>query len=482
MIKRLLSLFLACVFALIFCGTVLACDEDQTNTYLLQILFGDSSAVHENEDNTKMLLNALYLCSEQSGNDGQEKIDYLKQKKVYGVPSLPELRIKKELLMECSHNSWEHEFVAAKKNQNNRKKVLQNTVNKVFDFGFLNNLFGSSSGKCNSFAAFLYYSHILSDYLADDPDATEVSVKGRLVPSYAGQAYVTINGNKPSFTKRDKTSTTTFEKFSPLDSLGRAGVAFAKVGPDTMPPSGTRSTSIGRIWPSGWNQKDGGYPGIVNSTPPLLYNRCHLIAHQLIGNDTKVNLITGTRYLNETGMKCFEDEIAEHIRKTGCHVLYRVTPIYQGDNLIASGVQIEAYSIEDNGEKQFNVYCYNVQPGVGINYANGENELADIISKSEKTLPFAVYNANDNNPDLIFEMNKHLEILFAEQSKTNTYKSMINQIEKISDDARSVNLGRGNEAQQYIQMKRSEYQYLEILTSYIPILLSKEDFFKSAFK
>lgn len=485
MIKRLLSLFLACVFALVFCSTVFACDEGQTNTYLLQILFGDSSAVHENKDNTKMLLNALYLCSEQSGNNGQEKIDYLKRKKVYSVPSLSELRVKKELLMECSHNSWEHECIEVKKAQTNRKKLLQNTVNKVFDFGFLNNIFGSSSGKCNSFAAILYYSHILADCLADDPYATEVNVKGRLVPSYAGKTCEVLNGDKPIFTAKEKKNTSISSSYSQLDWLGRTGVAFAVIGYDILPPSGSRE-SIGGIKPSGWNQQK--YKTIIGTenTPGYIYERSHLIAHQLGGKDIDINLITGTYYLNHNGMIPIEDEIRSYVERTKNHVLYRVTPVYKGDNLLASGVQIEAFSIEDNGDVTEGIcrnrFYYNVQPGFNIDYSNGSNSVSDLTFGCDDVLPFAINNANENQPDLIFEMNKHFEILFDDQIKTNTYKTMLDNIKKIADQARENDETGYNAPQHYIIQKEFEYQYFEVLKSYLPLLLKKEDFFISAFK
>ena len=208
--KRLSALLLAIVLLFTNSSAALACDEKQTNTYVTQILFGDRALSRSSDENVKMLLAALYLCSEQSDGLGQDKIDYLKQHRVSGIPALSSLDIKGTYLLECSHNSWEYEYAGAKKNQNNRRTVLQHTVNKVFDFGFINNLFSSGSGKCNSFAALLYYSHILSDYLADDPSETEAVVNGRAVSAYAGQATITLNGNQPSFTASQKNSTESF--------------------------------------------------------------------------------------------------------------------------------------------------------------------------------------------------------------------------------------------------------------------------------
>ena len=187
------------------------------------------------------------------------------------------------------------------------------------------------------------------------------------IPEYSGEAYVIINNNKPQFTQEDY-SKGEFEIYSELDSLGRCGVAFANISKKTMPSENDERGDISSVTPSGWKQKkyDTGY----------LYHRCHLIGYQLSNeNANEKNLITGTEYLNIEGMLPFENKIAEYIDlNPNNHVLYRVTPIFSGNNLIASGVQLEAYSIEDNGEGvSFNVYCYNVQPGITINYQTGES-------------------------------------------------------------------------------------------------------------
>ena len=480
MIKRIVAFILTIVLLFSLSSTVFACDENQTNTYVTQILFGDSALSKANDQNVEMLLSALYLCSEQYDNLGQDKIDSLKAMKVSGVPSLSGLNIKKNYLMECSHNSWEYEFSAYKKNQAKRKKVLQNTVNKVFDFGFINNLFGSKSGKCNSFAALPYYSHILADYLADDPNATEVNVNGKMTPAYAGVAYTEINGNRPSFTADQKKIKESSATYSNLDDQGRAGVAFGCIGPDTLDSVGPRK-KITDITPSGWNFNK--YKDIVNSDPPYVYNRCHLIAHSLGGLDNELNLITGTRYMNESGMGDKEDDVLKCIKETGYHVLYRATPVYKGDNKLASGVQLEAYSVEDSGKEIcFNVFCYNVQPGIKINYANGENEQSDLTVEAEHILPFATGNPSDNNPDLIYEMNKHFEILFEDQKSSGMYSSMMNKINSIAVGARSIDKDGNNTAQNYASMKKYEYEYLDALKNYVPKLLEKEDFFSSVFK
>ncbi|MCI8309132.1 MAG: hypothetical protein HFJ45_02750 [Clostridia bacterium] len=188
--------------------------------------------------------------------------------------------------------------------------------------------------------------------------------------------YVVINDNIPDFEEKYFT-TECFENYSELDSLGRCGVAFANIGIDTMPTE--ERGSIGNVKPSGWkNVKydivDGKY----------LYNRCHLIGYQLTAeNANEKNLITGTRYMNTNGMLPFENEVADYIKETKNHVLYRVTPVFQDENLVASGVQMEAKSVEDKGEGiEFNVYVYNNQPGIMINYKTGESSLNNKDKKS----------------------------------------------------------------------------------------------------
>lgn len=189
------------------------------------------------------------------------------------------------------------------------------------------------------------------------------------IPAYDGKAYVAVNNNEPFFTDSDMT-TTAFENYSDLDSLGRCGVAYANICKDIMPTE--ERGKIGMIKPSGWHTVK--YDVIKDR---YLYNRCHLIGYQLAGeNANPKNLITGTRYLNVEGMLPFENLVADYVNNTGNHVLYRVTPMFSGGNLVANGVLIEAKSVEDNGGGiLFNVYCYNVQPGVGIDYENGDSWL-----------------------------------------------------------------------------------------------------------
>lgn len=190
------------------------------------------------------------------------------------------------------------------------------------------------------------------------------------VPPFDNRPYVEINGNQPNFSAKDKKRHTAYESYAPLDRLGRCGVAFACLCTDTMPTE--KRGEIGQVRPSGWHtvkysMVDGKY----------LYNRCHLIGYQLSAENANVqNLITGTRYLNTRGMLPFENMVADYIKETGNHVLYRVTPVFSGTNLVANGVEMEAWSVEDQGDGIcFHVYCYNNQPGIEIDYATGESSL-----------------------------------------------------------------------------------------------------------
>lgn len=187
------------------------------------------------------------------------------------------------------------------------------------------------------------------------------------IPDYSGQIYVEINNNMPYFDEKDYT-TEAFENYSMLDEKGRCGVASANICKEIMPPDGDKRGDISSVKPTGWKQEK--YNG------EYLYNRCHLIGYQLSDEDAnELNLITGTRYFNVEGMLPFENKVANYIKSNEKnHVLYRVTPIFEGDNLLASGVEIEAYSVEDNGKGIcFNVYVYNVQPGITIDYKTGES-------------------------------------------------------------------------------------------------------------
>lgn len=199
------------------------------------------------------------------------------------------------------------------------------------------------------------------------------------IPAFSGKPYVVVNNNNPYFTKSDYT-TKSYEKYSDLDSLGRCGVTMACIGKDIMPTEDRGE--IGMVKPTGWHTVkydcvDGKY----------LYNRCHLIGFQLTGeNANKKNLITGTRYMNVDGMLPFENMVDDYVEETNNHVLYRVTPIFVGNELVARGVLMEAYSVEDNGDGVcFNVFCYNNQPGVEINYKTGESKLIGSGNVTETT-------------------------------------------------------------------------------------------------
>lgn len=202
------------------------------------------------------------------------------------------------------------------------------------------------------------------------------------LPDFSGEPYMVIGDNIPLFTQEDMT-TQAFEYYSPQDALGRCGVAMACVGQEIMPTE--KRGSIGQVKPSGWQTEkydfvDGKY----------LYNRCHLIAYQLTGeNANELNLITGTRYFNVQGMLPFEELVGDYVRETGNHVLYRVTPVYEGKNLVASGAYLEGWSVEDNGDGVcFYVYAYNNQPGVIIDYATGESRLDESYEEPAEEITY----------------------------------------------------------------------------------------------
>lgn len=220
----------------------------------------------------------------------------------------------------------------------------------------------------------------ITDTITTDVPTTERVVSVNNIPEYSGKAYITLNNNKPEFSEREIT-TKAFEDYTTLDNLGRCGVAFACLGRETMPTE--ERGEIGMIKPSGWHLKkydcvDGKY----------LYNRCHLIGFQLSGeNANERNLVTGTRYLNIEGMLPFENMVADYIKETNNHVMYRVTPVFEEDNLLCKGVKMEAYSVEDSGKGIcFNVFCYNAQPSIKINYETGESYLlATTTAQPENT-------------------------------------------------------------------------------------------------
>ena len=196
------------------------------------------------------------------------------------------------------------------------------------------------------------------------------------IPAYSGKLYVPLNGNVPVFSSAELT-TTAYERYAALDSLGRTGTAIASCGREIMPKDGEERGSISSVKPSGWVQAR--YDCVNGS---YLYNRCHLIGWQLSAeNANKQNLITGTRYMNTEGMLPFENMIADYIHETGNHVAYRVTPVYDGNDRLARGVQLEAMSVEDGGDGIcFNMFIYNVQPGIVIDYATGNSRLEGTVA------------------------------------------------------------------------------------------------------
>ena len=199
------------------------------------------------------------------------------------------------------------------------------------------------------------------------------------VPAYSGEPYTAVNNNEPYFTSDDLT-TEAFENYSELDTMGRCGVAYANVCLETMPTE--KRGSISEVKPTGWHSVK--YDNVDGKS---LYNRCHLIGYQLTAeNANQQNLITGTRYLNVDGMLPFENMVADYVKETDNHVLYRVTPIFTGDNLVADGVLMEGYSVEDEGDGIcFCVYAYNVQPGITIDYATGDSWLSSEKGNSDSS-------------------------------------------------------------------------------------------------
>lgn len=212
--------------------------------------------------------------------------------------------------------------------------------------------------------------------VTDETSTSETSTDTPLLASaYKGEPYIVVNNNEPYFTAEEIT-TTSFESYSELDDLGRCGVAFACIGKDLMPTE--ERGAIGNVKPSGWHTSNyNAYPGLVDGN--YLYNRCHLIAFMLAGeNANNKNLITGTRYLNIEGMLPWEDTAHDYlIANPTNHIMYRVTPIFTGNNLVAEGVLMEAYSVEDDGALKFCIFAYNVQPHIVIDYATGDNHIED---------------------------------------------------------------------------------------------------------
>jgi DNA-entry nuclease len=251
--------------------------------------------------------------------------------------------------------------------------------------------------------------------------------------AYDGKPYVVINDNDPDFTDADMT-TTSFESYGELDGLGRCTTAFANIGKDLMPAE--KRGPIGEVKPTGWQTAK-----YDNVDGKYLYNRCHLIGYQLTGENANAkNLITGTRYLNVDGMLPFENMVADYIKETNNHVLYRVTPVFSGDNLVASGVHMEAESVEDNGDGiLFNVYCFNAQPGIAIDYATGNSHQDDsVVADASKSTTAAEANVQT------YVLNTNTKKFHKESC--NSAKSMDASNKKIYTGSRQEIIDMGYEA------------------------------------
>ena len=241
-------------------------------------------------------------------------------------------------------------------------------------------------------------------------DSSNITINN--IPEYSGDDYIILNNNVPNFSDSDLT-TTSFEEYAPLDDLGRCGVAYSNIGTDIMPTE--KRESISSVKPSGWQSVK---YDIVEGK--YLYNRSHLIGYQLTAeNANDRNLITGTRYFNATLMLPYENMVADYVKETNNHVLYRVTPVFDGNNLVAKGVQMEAKSVEDDGEGiQFNVFVYNVQPGITIDYATGNSALSgEEVNKTGSSNSTTTSSSSNNNSNNTTSSNKTTVIRGNSKSK-----------------------------------------------------------------
>ena len=308
---------------------------------------------------------------------------------------------------------------------NIRLEVLRRVTAFLLVFFIAGSGFGLSgcSSKKDNQAGTVGSTEVQSTAVADD--------MASLV--YQGEPYVVINDNNPDFTEADMT-TVSFESYGELDGLGRCTTAFANIGKDLMPTE--KRGSIGEVKPTGWQMAK-----YDNVDGKYLYNRCHLIGYQLTGENANAkNLITGTRYLNVDGMLPFENMVADYIKETGNHVLYRVTPVFSGDNLVASGVHMEAESVEDNGDGiLFNVYCFNAQPGIAIDYATGDSHQDDsIVADASKSTTAADANVQT------YILNTNTKKFHKESC--NSAKSMDASNKKIYTGSRQELIDMGYEA------------------------------------
>ena len=309
--------------------------------------------------------------------------------------------------------------------RNIRLEVLRRVTTFLLVFFIAGSGFGLSgcSSKKDNQAGTVGSAEVQSTAVADD--------MASLV--YQGEPYVVINDNNPDFTEADMT-TVSFESYGELDGLGRCTTAFANIGKDLMPAE--KRGSIGEVKPTGWQTAK-----YDNVDGKYLYNRCHLIRYQLTGENANAkNLITGTRYLNVDGMLPFENMVADYIKETNNHVMYRVTPVFSGDNLVASGVQMEAESVEDNGDGiLFNVYCFNAQPGIAIDYATGNSHLDNsIVADASKSTTAAEANVQT------YVLNTNTKKFHKESC--NSAKSMDASNKKIYTGSRQEIIDMGYEA------------------------------------
>lgn len=271
-------------------------------------------------------------------------------------------------------------------------------------------------------------------------DSSNITIDN--IPAYSGDDYIILNNNIPNFSESDLT-TTSFEEYAPLDDLGRCGVAYSNIGTDIMPTE--KRESISSVKPSGWHSVK---YDIVEGK--YLYNRSHLIGYQLTAeNANDRNLITGTRYFNTTLMLPYENMVADYIKETNNHVLYRVTPVFEGNNLVATGVQMEAKSVEDNGEGiEFNVFVYNVQPGITIDYATGDSALSgeEITNTSSSSNSNNTSN-NSSNTTSSNNTTSTEEIIIRGNSKSKIYHCPGQRdYENMSDSDYLVNFNSEEEA------------------------------------
>lgn len=363
-----LSLFLA--FALLFtsltgCGSAEPSDTSNTST---------------EQDSASELDSATEITSETESETESE------------IASETESETQSEATTESEKESEKNSESSNTQNNNNNNN---NTSTGNSNTGSSNS--GSSnSGNSNSGSSNSGSSNSGSSTTSTDLGTPGISLSQ--IPAYSTSYYITLNNNIPHFSTKNL-STTAYEFYSELDSLGRCGVAYACLGTELMPADGEEREGISSVKPTGWIQAN--YSCIAGG---YLWNRSHLIAWSLANeNANKKNLITGTQHMNQNEMTKFEDMVYDYIKETGNHVLYRVTPFFDGNNLVATGVQMEAWSIEDNGESIcFNVFIYNVQDGVYIDYATGNsyeiNPPEETESEETVVVPDgAKYAVNGNN-------------------------------------------------------------------------------------